>query len=95
MHHILARITVKPEAADAAKRILLDLAAKSRAEDGCTSYELYQQEEARHVFHTVESWRAKADADAHMGTPHVGAAIAAAGPLFALPPEIVAYEKLA
>jgi quinol monooxygenase YgiN len=46
------------------------------------------------VFQTVEQWQAKADADAHMATLHVGAAIAAAGPLFAAAPEIVAYSRL-
>lgn len=94
MHYILARITVKPEAADAAKAILTDLVAKSRQDAGCVSYELYQQTEAPHVFQTVEQWKTKADADAHMTTPHVGAAIAAAGPMFAASPEILAYDKL-
>ena len=32
---------------------------------------------------------------AHDHAPRVGAAIAAAGPLFAAPPEILAYSKLA
>ncbi|MEJ7688041.1 MAG: putative quinol monooxygenase [Variovorax sp.] len=95
MHHILARITVKPEAAEIAKGILMELVAKSRAEAGCVSYALYQQAESPHIFQTVEEWRDKADADAHMTTPHVGAAIAAASALYAMPPEILAYGKLA
>lgn len=94
MHYILARITVKPEAADAAKGILIELVTKSRQDSGCVSYELYQQTETPHVFQTVEQWQSKADADAHMATPHIGAAIAAAGPLFAAAPEILAYGKL-
>ncbi len=95
VHYILARITVKPEAAETAKGILMELLAKSRTEAGCVSYALYQQAEAPHVFQTVEEWRDKAEADAHMATPHVGAAIAAATALFAMPPEILAYGKLA
>lgn len=94
MHHILARITVKPESADAAKAILTELVKKSRHDAGCASYDLYQQTEAPHVFQTVEQWNSKADADAHMTTPHIGAAIAAASPMFAAPPEILAYDKL-
>ncbi|MEO8838478.1 MAG: putative quinol monooxygenase [Herbaspirillum sp.] len=94
MHYILARITVKPDAADAAKVILTELVKKSRHDAGCASYELYQQADAPHVFQTVEHWNSKADADAHMKTPHIGAAIAAAGPMFAAPPEILAYDKL-
>ena len=94
MHHILARITVKPEAADTVRGVLGELMAKSREEVGCISYEVYQQVDAPHVFQTVEAWLSAADADAHMKTPHLGAAIAAAGPLFAAPPEIVAWTRL-
>ncbi len=95
MHYILARITVKPEAADTARGILTELVAQSRKEAGCVSYELYQQAATPHVFQTVEQWQDEAAANAHMTTPHIGAAIAAAGPLFAAPPEILAYTKLA
>lgn len=94
MHHILARITVKPDAADTVRGLMSELMAKSRHDAGCESYEVYQRVDAPHVFQTVETWRSAADADAHMTTPHVGAAIAAAGPLFAAPPEIVAWTKL-
>ena len=94
MHYVLARITVKPEAAASAGEILMKLVTQSRQEAGCVSYELYQQAASPHVFQTVEEWRDKASADAHMTTPHVGAAIAAAAPLFAAPPEILAYTKL-
>ena len=94
MHYVLARITVKPEVAELAKSILVDLAIKSRQEAGCMGYELYQQAGAPHVFQTVEQWRDKADADAHMETLHVGAALAAAGPLLAQAPEITACGRL-
>ncbi|MFI5444983.1 putative quinol monooxygenase [Polaromonas sp. UC242_47] len=95
MHYVLARITVQPAAADSARQLLLTLVAQSRQEAGCVSYALYQQAAAPHVFQTVEQWQDEAAAQAHMGTPHVATAIAAAGPLFASPPEILAYTKLA
>ncbi len=95
MHHVLARITVKPEAAAAAAGLLLELVTQTRKETGCVAYALYQQAANPHIFQTVEQWVDQAAADAHMGTPHVGAAIAAAGPLFAAPPEIVAWSQLA
>jgi quinol monooxygenase YgiN len=95
MHYILARITVKPEAAAAAATILAELAAQTRKEAGCVQYAVYHQEQSPHIFQTVEHWQSKADADAHMTTPHVGAAFAAAGPLLAGAPEILAYTKLA
>ncbi|MGH6637504.1 MAG: putative quinol monooxygenase, partial [Polaromonas sp.] len=79
---------------DTARGILTELVTHSRKEAGCVSYELYQQADNPHVFQTVEQWKDQAAADAHMTMPHVGAAIAAAGALFAAPPEIVAYTKL-
>ena len=94
MIHVMATIVVKPEHAGAAKALLVELAERSRAESGCLAYELYQRPDAPHVFQTVEAWRAQGDADAHMKTANVGAAIAAAGPMFAAPPAIVAYQKI-
>ena len=94
MTHVMAAIVVKPEHAEAAKALLIELAATSRREAGCLSYELYQQVDAPHTFHTVEQWCAQADADAHMATPHVGKAIAAAGPMFASPPAIHSFAKI-
>jgi len=95
MHHVLARITFKPEAAAQGLAIMTELSARSREEKNCVSYVVYQQAEAPHVFQTVEAWTDKAAADAHMTTPHVGAAVAAAGPLFGAPPEILAWTQLA
>ena len=95
MHYVLARITVKTEAAEEASNILEALAAQSRTEGGCIQYEVYRQEQSPHIFQTVEHWRTKADADIHMTTPHVGAAFAAASPLLAGPPEILAYTRVA
>jgi quinol monooxygenase YgiN len=88
MIHVLARITVQPDAAEQALAILRELAAQSRQESGCISYQLYQQSRQPQVFQTVEQWRDQASVDAHMSTAHVAAAIVAAGPLFAAPPEI-------
>lgn len=95
MHHVLARITFKPDAIEAGRKILTDLVEHSRKDKGCVAYALYQQADAAHVFQTVEDWETQADADAHMTTPHVGAAIAAGMPLFAVPPEILAFAKVA
>ncbi len=94
MIHVMARIVVKPESAEPAREILRELVAASRREPGCVSYELFQRPDARHVFQTFEAWRDQAAVDGHMKAPHVGAAIAAAGPLFSAAPEIVSFEKL-
>ena len=43
MIHVMASIVVKPEHAAAARTLLVELAAASRGEAGCLSYELYQR----------------------------------------------------
>jgi quinol monooxygenase YgiN len=94
MIHVMASIIVKPEHAAAASILLVELAAASRGEAGCLSYELYQRPDAPHVFQTVEQWRTQADVDGHMKTAHVGAAIAAGSSMFASPPAIHGFTKL-
>jgi quinol monooxygenase YgiN len=74
--------------------IMRTLVDESRKEAGCVAYALYQRPDAPNVFHTVEQWVDQAAVDAHMATPHVGAAIAAAGPMFTAPPEILAFAQL-
>jgi quinol monooxygenase YgiN len=94
MHYVMARITVKPEAVQAALELFEALTEPTRQEAGCVAYEVFQQQAAPHVFQTLETWRGEADAQSHMQTPHVAAAFATAGPLLAAPPEIVAWTKL-
>ena len=94
MVHVMASIVVKPEHAAAVRDQLVELAGKTRGEAGCVSYEVFQRPDKPNVFRTVEEWRTQADVDAHMKTPHVAAAIANAGPLFAAPLEIVSYTKV-
>lgn len=94
MIHVMARITVRPESADAARAIFITLVNASRKEPGCQAYDLFQRPDAPHVFQTVEEWVDAASVDAHMTTPHIAAAIAAAGPMFAAPPEILRFSKL-
>ena len=94
MIYVMARINVTPESAVAAKTILTTLVAASLEEAGCLAYELFQRPDAPHLFQTVEQWTDQAAVDAHMKTAHVGAAIAAAGPMFTAPPEILAFAKL-
>lgn len=94
MIHVMARITVKPDSAAAAGKILGTLVTETRKEAGCIAYELFQRPDAPHVFQTVEQWTDQASVDAHMKTPHIGAALTAAGPMFAAPPEILTFARL-
>lgn len=95
MVHIMARITARPESAAAMSKLLAELVAASRKEDGCLHYELFQRADAAHVFQTVERWRDQAAVDAHMQSAHVAAAIAQGTPHFGAAPEIQAFNQVA
>lgn len=69
-------------------------AEASRGEAGCLSYSVLRGAEDPQLFMTVERWRSKADADQHMGTPHVQSLFATITPMLASQPEIVAYVEV-
>ncbi|MCU1396372.1 MAG: putative monooxygenase [Ilumatobacteraceae bacterium] len=85
---VIALLIAKPGSADQVAKALHDLVAPTRAEPGCISYELFTSATSDTTFFTVEKWRSQADLDAHMQTPHIHAALAAAGDHLAAAPGI-------
>lgn len=88
MHHVIARIAVKADAAEQMLEVLNVLARATRQEAGCVSYEVFRAD-AQPLFFTVERWQDHRAAEAHMATAHVAQAFASAGPLLAGAPEIL------
>ena len=76
--NVVATIPAKPGSEDTLREALQTLAAATRDEDGCLSYELFESASAPGTFVTLERWRGQDDLDAHMATPHIAAALAAA-----------------
>ena len=66
----------------------------SRNEAGCVAYDLFQNEDNPLEFVTIEQWSDQAAVDAHLATPHVGAAIARASELLAQPPLIHRFRQV-
>ncbi|PUA79288.1 putative quinol monooxygenase [Nocardioides currus] len=77
--HVVATIPVKPEHVEAIASALGELVTATRQEAGCLAYHLFESAAAPGVFVTVERWTDQAALDAHMQSPHVAAAFAAAG----------------
>jgi len=55
------------------KQHLLSLAAPTRAEPGCITYDLYQSPDRKHEFMRFEVWRSLDDLEAHKKMPHLRA----------------------
>lgn len=86
---VVAFIKAKPGSADVVRDALRDLVtATRRDETGCLSYELNESAATPGTFITVESWVDQGALDAHLQTPHLQAALAAAGEHMAEPPAI-------
>lgn len=69
---ITKKITLKsfPTKADELKTLLLMMVEKSRAEEGCLQYDLYQESSDTNTFHLIERWENEQTLAAHKLTPH-------------------------
>lgn len=88
---VVARIVAKADQVHGMRTLLTSLEAPTRAEAGCLSYAFFQDAQRPTHFISIERWASAAAVAAHMETPHVQSALAAAGPLLAEPPEIRSY----
>jgi quinol monooxygenase YgiN len=84
----VAVITAKPGSEQLVGEALAALVEPTRAEAGCLSYDLFASVVDPVTFVTIETWRSQDDLDAHLQTPHVQQALAAAGDHLAQPPAI-------
>ena len=67
---ISAQVFIKPEKVDAFLAATKDLIEKSRAEEGCISYSLYQDPHDKTKFLFFEEWKNQAAVDFHFSTDH-------------------------
>ncbi len=93
--YIFATLTAAPGQDTALRLILEDLVAATRQEPGNLHYHLYEAAEAPGTFLIYEAYKDQAAVDAHMASPHLQAALAAAGPLLGMAPSIIPARQIA
>jgi len=81
-------MVAKAGSEQAVGQALRDLVEPTRAEPGCTSYELFSSAADPATFITVETWTSQADLDAHLQSPHVAEALRVSGDHLAQAPGI-------
>lgn len=84
----------KPDRVAELEAVLRDLLVASAAEEASMMGELHRSSEEEGLFMVYERWRDPAGFDAHMGTPHVAAFLAAAEDLLAEAPEVRSFDPL-
>jgi quinol monooxygenase YgiN len=77
--HVVATLPLDSSRSVEVAAALSTLAAASREEEGCYAYDVFESATAPGTFVTVEAWRSQEDLDAHMSTPHIGAAFEVLG----------------
>lgn len=70
-HTNVAFAVARPAMAEQLGIELLKLVTPTRAEPGCLRYEIHRSLRDPHIWMILETWRARADFDAHMQTPYV------------------------
>ena len=93
--YVFATLTAAPGQDAALRQILTDLVAATRQEPGNQIYHLYEAAGTPGTFLVYEAYQDQAAVDAHMGSPHLQAALAAAGPLLGAAPLIIPAQQLA
>ncbi|MDQ1634104.1 MAG: hypothetical protein QOJ32_913 [Frankiaceae bacterium] len=91
---VVATITAKFGSEETISDLLSELVAATRTESGCLAYELFRSAAEQRVFVTIETWQGQEDLDAHMQSPHVQQAFAAAGDHLAGAPVIHPLEAI-
>lgn len=92
---VIAHIKAKPDTVDATREVLTSLIMPTRLEEGCVTYQLYQNESDPTDFAFIEEWTSNEDLDAHLASDHLKMAGVRGAELFAEPPDIRRYKFVA
>jgi quinol monooxygenase YgiN len=72
---VVATMRAKPGKEQELRDLLESLVEPTRAEGDCVTYALHQGAQDSSVFIFIEHWTDQAALDAHLGTPHLQAAL--------------------
>ena len=89
---LAAKCSGKPERRIDVLRLAAAVAKPSKAEEGCISYEVYEQSSAGNEFLFFEEWADQAALDFHFQTPHFLEFVKAISECLQAPPSIRVYE---
>ena len=86
---LVARLKVREDAVEDAKKLALGIVADSRTEEGCVNYDVHQAIDDPTVFVWHETWRDRAAFDEHLEKPYFKEFFARGGALAVEEPQII------
>lgn len=93
--NVVAIVETSADKAEELKSVCLGLIEPTRKEEGCISYDLYQDTTNPGKFTFLENWKSKEHLDVHLKTPHLVAAGAAFGRLATKEVIVLMLNKIA
>ncbi|MDO0823431.1 putative quinol monooxygenase [Desulfosporosinus nitroreducens] len=70
MIKVIAKLTIKEDKIEELKSIIPELVAETRKEDGCLSYQLFQDVKNKKMLSFVEDWVSNEALQRHMNSKH-------------------------
>ncbi|MCO5387706.1 MULTISPECIES: putative quinol monooxygenase [Desulfosporosinus] len=70
MIKVIAKLTIKEDKIEELKSIIPELVAETRKEDGCLSYQLFQDVKNKKMLSFVEDWESNEALQRHMNSKH-------------------------
>jgi quinol monooxygenase YgiN len=92
---VVAEISAKPGREEELKQLLLSLIEPTRGEAGCIQYDLHVSTDDPASFVFYENWKDAEALQKHLATDHIREFLAKASELFAVPPRILTYTRIA
>lgn len=91
---VVAIAETSADRAEELKAVCLGLIEPTRKEEGCISYDLYQDTTNPGIFTFIENWKSKEHLDVHLKTPHLVAAGTAFGKIVTRELVVMMLNKL-
>ena len=92
---VVAEISAKPGREDELKRLLFSVIEPTRGEAECIQYDLHVSTDNPANFVFYEHWKDSAALQKHLASDHMREFFAKADELFAVPPRVVTYTRIA
>jgi quinol monooxygenase YgiN len=91
---VVARAVARPGSRDQVERLLREVIAPTRAEQGALVYSIGRSTGEPDVFTAIERWRTEADLQRHLASDHVRRLTALLPDLLAEPLTVTAHREL-